>query len=316
MQAVVNMMLWKEARTQFTLEEWRALLVTSMGYHPAAFTAAEQSLLLCRLLPLVQKSMHLIELAPKGTGKSYIYENISPRVRLISGGNISPAVLFVNNQSGVTGLLARFAVVVLDEVQTLKFEKPEEIVGGLKGFLANGRLTRGGLHELSSDCGFVMLANIALDEHLNPVHDPVTYELPRFLQETAFLDRIRGIIPGWQLHKLTRDSFATSLGLKADFFGDALLELREDLSHDQYVALALEWPDHVFKRNTDSVQMIATGFRKLLFPHGEHTPAEFYRYCVQPAIDLRQRVWDVLYATDTENHKFDRDIGCSVRARC
>lgn len=86
-------------------------------------------MLLTRLLPLVQKSMHLMELAPKGTGKSYIYENISPRVRLISGGNVSPAVLFVNNASGQWGLLARSAAVVLDEVLTLKFQKPEEIVG-------------------------------------------------------------------------------------------------------------------------------------------------------------------------------------------
>lgn len=313
MQATIDISLLKEARSRFTLEEWRALLVTSMGYNPTAFTVSEQSLLLCRLLPLVQKSMHLIELAPKGTGKSYIFENISPRVRLISGGTVSPAVLFVNNQNGIAGLLARFAVVVLDEVQTLKFEKPEEIVGGLKGFLANGRLTRGGLHELSSDCSFVMLANIALDERLKPIHDPVTYDLPKFLQETAFLDRVRGIIPGWELHKLTRDSFATSLGLKADFFGDALLELREDLSHDQYVSMNIAWPEHVFKRNTDSVQMIASGLRKLLFPHSEHSASEFYRYCVQPALDLRQRVWDVLYATDTENHKFDRDIRCTVK---
>ena len=121
-----------------------------------------------RLLPLVQKSMHLMELAPKGTGKSYIYENISPRVWLISGGNVSPAVLFVNNASGQWGLLARSAVVVLDEVQTLKFQKPEEIVGGLKGFLANGRLTRGGLYETASDTALVLLANVALDERINP----------------------------------------------------------------------------------------------------------------------------------------------------
>ena len=78
-------------------------MLTSMGYSPAAFTEDEQLLLLCRLLPLVQKSMHMMELAPKGTGKSYVYENISPRVRLISGGNVSPAVLFVNNMTGQWG---------------------------------------------------------------------------------------------------------------------------------------------------------------------------------------------------------------------
>ena len=153
MQATVNIDLYKEARKKFSIFEWIDLLMLSMGYNPNAFTEEEQLFILCRLLPLVQKNMHLVELAPKGTGKSYIYENISPNVRLVSGGNVSPAVLFVNNQSGQWGLLARFSVVVLDEVQTLKFEKPEEIIGGLKGYLANGRITRGGLHEAASDCG-------------------------------------------------------------------------------------------------------------------------------------------------------------------
>ena len=199
MQAVFNLDLYKKARQEFTLKEWMSLLLTSMGYNPLIFTEDEQIYLLCRLLPLVQKSMHLIELAPKGTGKSYLYENISPRVRLLSGGNVSPAVLFINNASGQWGLLARYKVVVLDEVQTLKFERPEEIVGGLKGFLANARLTRGGLHESSSDCSLVMLANITLDTYQQPVASPLVSELPEFLQETAFLDRIKGIVPGWRI---------------------------------------------------------------------------------------------------------------------
>jgi hypothetical protein len=86
-----------------------------------------------------------------GTGKSFIYENISPHIRLVSGGNISPAVLFVNSANGLPGILARYSTVVLDEVQTLKFERPEEIVGGLKGYLANGQLTRGSLHQIARD---------------------------------------------------------------------------------------------------------------------------------------------------------------------
>ena len=180
MQASVNLEIFKEKRAAFSLDEWRALLLTSMGYNPLAFDESEKTYLLCRLLPLVEKNLHLLELAPKGTGKSYLYENINPRVRLISGGNVSPAVLFVNNASGQWGLLARFAVVVLDEVQTLKFEKPQEIVGGLKGFLANGRLTRGGLYETVSPCSLVMLANIMLDSEQRPVLSPLVKELPEF----------------------------------------------------------------------------------------------------------------------------------------
>ena len=135
-------------------------------------------------------------LAPKGTGKSYVLENLSPKVRLISGGNVSPAVLFVNNSTGQWGLLARFAVVVLDEVQTLKFERPKEIIGGLKGYLANGRIARAGLHRTSSDCGLVLLANIGLDSQQRPTADLLVNELPSFMQESAFLDRLKGILPG------------------------------------------------------------------------------------------------------------------------
>jgi len=313
MQARVDLELYKEARSHFTLEEWRQLILLSMGYAPKAFTDAEQSLLLCRLLPLVQKYMHLIELAPKATGKSYLYENISPKVRLISGGNITPAVLFVNNASGQWGLLARFATVVLDEVQTLKFGQPEEIIGGLKGFLANGKLTRGGLHEASSDCGLVMLANIQLDEYQQPLAgDLLIDELPSFLRETAFLDRIRGIVPGWKIRKLGPDSFASSTGLKADFFGEALVALRDDLTLDQMAARRVRLlGDRPYKRNLDAIQAISSGMAKILFPHGEMTDYEFEKYCVRPAIELRQLIWNQLYRLDAEYRQWDPElVGC------
>lgn len=309
MQAVVNLGLYKEARRQFTLAEWRSLMLTSMGYNSEAFNEDEQLLLLCRLLPLVQKNMHMMELAPKGTGKSYVYENISPRVRLISGGNVSPAVLFVNNMSGQWGLLARYAVVVLDEVQTLKFEKPDEIIGGLKGFLANGRLTRGGLHETASDCGLVLLANIALDSQQRPIMEPLVRELPEFLQETAFLDRIRALIPGWKIRKLSSECFAQGAGLKSDFFGDALYALRDDLEHDQRVARRIQLVGNkVYKRNEDSVRAIATGLEKILFPHGEVSDAELERYCVLPAQRLRQYVWEQLQNLDAEYRQYESEI--------
>ncbi len=312
MQATVDLNLFKQARREFTLKEWMYLMVTSMGYDPAYFSEEEQIFILCRLLPLVQKSMHLIELAPKGTGKSYFFENISSRVRLVSGGNVSPAVLFVNNASGQWGLLARYKVVVLDEVQTLKFERPDEIVGGLKGFLANARLTRGGLHESSSDCSMVMLANILLDSHQNPIISPLIKELPDFLQETAFLDRLRGIIPGWKTKKLSGDSFAKNVGLKTDFFGDALLSFRDDLEIDQLCSRRIRLVGKKYKRNDDAVQSIASGMMKILFPHGEVTDEDFNHYCVRTAKQLRQLVWDQLLMLDAEYRQYDISIQSEI----
>ena len=309
MQSEINVRLWREARREFSLEEWRSLLLVSIGYNPNALNLEEKRLILCRLLPLIQKHAHMIELAPKGTGKSFIYENISPRVRLVSGGNISPAVLFVNNANGLPGLLARYATVVLDEVQTLKFERPEEIVGGLKGYLANGQLTRGGLHQLASDCGLVMLANILLDENQNPINDPLVRDLPSFLQETAFLDRIRGILPGWKIRKLSAASFASTLGLKTDFFGNALLAMRDELEEDQRVARDVSLRgQRVFTRNQESVRTLTSGLLKLLFPHGDYEESEFRVECLDVAVQLRQLVWDQLYQLDPEYRQFDYQI--------
>ncbi len=309
MQATVNLQLYQRARGEFSLGEWRELMLVSMGYNPAAFDEDQRTVLLSRLLPLVQKNMHLMELAPKGTGKSYFFENISPRVRLVSSGNVSPAVLFVNNSSGQWGLLARFAVVVLDEVQTLKFQKPDEIIGGLKGYLANGKLTRGGLHETGSDCGLVLLANITLDERQRPVRDPLVEELPPFLRETAFLDRIRGMIPGWKTAKLSGSSFANSVGLKSDFFGDALLTLRDDLTIDQYVKRRVRLVGaRTYTRNEEAVRSIASGLMKIQFPDCKVSDLDFRTYCIEPAVEYRQLIWDQLYRTDAEYRQYDHDI--------
>jgi ATP-dependent Lon protease len=313
MQASVDLELFQEARREFTLEEWRWLLLLSMGYNPTVFSPQEQTLLLCRLIPLVQKSAHLVELAPKGTGKSYIYENISPHVKLVSGGNVSPAVMFVNNATERWGILARYAVVVLDEVQTLRFDKPAEIVGGLKGFLANGRLSRGGLHETSSDCSFVMLANITLNEQQQPMKQPLVEELPEFLRETAFLDRIRGLLPGWKLRKLTADCFANTLGLKADFFGDALLELRHALEIDEYCYRRVRIRGtRRYQRNEEAVRSLASGLMKIQFPHMDVTDEQLRTYCVDPAAELRQQIWSQIYMLDAEYRQYSEAIECAL----
>jgi len=201
----------------------------------------------------------------------------------------------------------------LDEVQTLKFEKPEEIVGGLKGYLANGRLTRGGLHETASDCGLVLLANITLDSQQSPVSLLLVRELPEFLQETAFLDRIRGMIPGWKISKLSPNSFATSIGLKSDFFGNALLALRDDLSHDQFCTRKIQLQSlRPYKRNQDSLVAISSGMMKILFPHGIVSDYEFNHYCVRVARELRQIIWDQMQTLDAEYRQYENEIQYTI----
>ena len=167
--------------------------------------------------------------------------------------------------------------------------------------------------EAASDCGLVLLANILLDERQRPVRDLLVDELPDFLRETAFLDRMRGIIPGWKTQKLSSNSFAASLGLKADFFGDALLALRDDLASDQYVKQHVNLTgEKPYKRNEEAIHTIASGLMKILFPDGEVSAADFKMYCVQPAIEMRQLIWDQLYKLDPEYRQYERAIGCDV----
>jgi ATP-dependent Lon protease len=153
-----------------------------------------------------------------------------------------------------------------------------------------------------------MLANITLDTHQQPVASPLVSELPVFLQETAFLDRIKGIVPGWKIRKLGGDSFAKSVGLKTDFFGDALLAFRDNLEIDQMCARRIQLTGKKFKRNEDAVHAIASGMTKLLFPHGVMSDGDFEHYCVRPAKQLRQLVWDQLYMLDAEYRQFEKDI--------
>ena len=137
-------------------------------------------------------------------------------------------------------------------------------------------------------------------------------ELPLFLQETAFLDRMRGIIPGWKIRKLSGDSFANGVGLKTDFFGDALIAFRDDLEIDQYCTKKIKLTGKKFKRNEDAIHYISSGMMKLLFPHNEVTDEEIRHYCVRPAKILRQSIWDQLQLLDAEYRQYDNEISYEI----
>lgn len=307
MQASVNLDSFRDKRREFSADEWRELMLVSCGYNPEAYDVVQQIWILSRLLPLVQKNMHLMELAPKGTGKSFIYENISPRVRLTAG-NVSPAVLFYNNKTGHPGLLARYDVLVLDEIQYIKFEQPENIVSNLKTYLANGRITRGGLADIPSDCGLVLLANISLDSDQNPLNDLVIRELPKFMHETAFLDRFRGIIPGWKIAKFHEGCIAKGVGLKADFFSDTLTAMRFETHYDEWVKKRIRFESAMTIRDQNAVISNASGLLKILYPDLRVSRDSFYNFCVIPAVEMRQIVRNQLWKLDEEFHQYDKEL--------
>lgn len=312
MQATVDLKQFREKCATFNADEWRELMLISCGYNPAAYTVTQQIWILCRLLPLVQKNMHIMELAPKGTGKSFIYENISPRVYLTSG-NITPAVLFYNNATDYPGLLARYDTIVIDEIQRIRLENPGEIISNLKIYLSNGHIRRGGKADIASDCSLVLLANITLNEVQEPVSELVIEDLPKFIQETAFLDRFRGVIPGWYIPKFTQGSIASGLGLKADFFSDTLTSMRHDMSYDEWARARISFPTKISIRDEEAIISIASGLLKILYPHLDVSASAFDNYCLQPAVQMRQIVRNQLWQLDEEYRQTSKDLNASVK---
>lgn len=288
-----------EARSEFSLLEWRELLVNAMGSNPRAYTPRQQLLLLTRLLPMVQRRINLIELAPKGTGKSFIFQNLSRHVRVVSGGRVTAPVLFYNLASQTPGLLTQYDVVVFDEAQTISFDNPGEVVGILKDYLESGRYTRGS-KMATADAGFVLLGNIPIDSRGKPAEPVLFYNLPGFLRETAFIDRLHGIVPGWDLPRFTADMPSRGIGFKADFFGEVLHALRERPGYDEYVAAHMELHGTDDMRDTNAIRRLVAGYLKLLFPDLNISREEFQKYCVEPGVELRQAIRSQLSKLDPE----------------
>lgn len=312
----VNLPAYADCRAKFNTQEWRDLLFCSMGFNPQHpnYNQEAKTWILSRLLPLVESNYHIIELAPKGTGKSFVFENISSKVSLISGGKVTPAQLFINGKTKEVGLLGRHDVLVLDEVQSLTFDNPDEVIGPLKNYLASGRYNRSGFADISSDCGLVMLANIELDEQLRPRHeDNLITNLPKFFAETALLDRLAGIIPGWEIPKFQREMIASQVGLKMDFFGEALLSLRQDNRFMSYVQQHTQFDKNATVRDQNAILKSASGFLKILYPHLELTLMDYQRDCLEPARRLRQAIRNSLYYLDDEFKQLGREIYVEVK---
>lgn len=288
-----------EGRSEFTFQEWREFILSSMGSSPEAYTPDQQMLVLSRLVPIVQPNVNLIELAPKGTGKSFVFQNLSRYVRVVSGGKVTAPVLFYNLRTSTPGLLTQYDVVVFDEAQTISFSNPGEVVGVLKDYLESGRYTRGD-KAATADAGFVLLANIPLDSSGKPLQPDLFQNLPAFLQESAFIDRLHGIIPGWKIPRVTRDTPSRNVGFKADFFSEALHALRDRGGYTEYVAANMKIVGSDDMRDKKAIERMAAGYLRLLFPDLNPTKEEFLRYCVRPSVEMRQRIRNQLSKIDPE----------------
>ncbi len=298
----VDLQYFKDGRKQFSLDEWIDLLVSSCQFNPEIHTIPQKMLLISRIIPLVQPRINLTELAPKATGKSFVFDNISRYAAVIPGGKLSAPALFYNSSTKQIGLIPRYDVVVVDEVQKIHTDTAGEAMAGLKMYLESGRYRRATGDMGTSEAGFVMLGNISLGADRKPLYETngIFKELPPALQESAFIDRIHGLLEGWFMPRISRLTPSKSLGFKGDFFSEALHELRSDLQYADYVSHSMRLPECEDMRDNKAIGRIAEGFLKLLFPDLQLTDDEFIEYCVNPAVRMRQLVRDDLAKLDPE----------------
>jgi ATP-dependent Lon protease len=301
--ANVDIEYFKDCRSSFSTSEWVDLIVSSMGFNHRIYNERQKILLISRLIPLVEPRYNLVELAPKGTGKSFVYENMSRYVAVRSG-SITPAVLFFNDARKTPGLITRYDCVVIDEAQKVKGDSSGELTALLKSYLEAGRFGRGSADSIAAEAGIVILANIELDHNKRPLHEDIgLFKIfPNFLRETAFIDRFSGFLPGWFLPRISKQTPSQSLGLKGDIFGEIMHYLRFDISYRDYVKDSMELINCDDMRDSRGIEAGATGLLKILYPDKQPSEEEFYRYCVNPAMEMRQRVRDELTKLDREYH--------------
>ena len=213
-----------EARKQFRITEWIDFIIKCMEYNPYStqFESYTQKLLfISRLLVFCEPNLNIIELAPKGTGKSYIFNNLSKYGWQISGGKITRAKLFYDMATNKPGIIPSYEFVSMDEIKTIIFENKEELQGALKGYLENGSFTMGQTKQTST-AGLILLGNIDLDQNRRPVNKKYFQELPDVFHDTALLDRFHGMIEGWYLPRITEDLKLEGYSLNVEYFSEIL----------------------------------------------------------------------------------------------
>lgn len=298
----IDLDYFRESRKHFNVDEWIDLLVSSCQFNPDVHSLSQKLLLLSRIIPLVEPRVNIAELAPKGTGKSFVFDNISRYAAVIPGGKLSAPALFFNSNTKRIGLIPRYDVVVVDEIQKIQTDASGEAMAALKMYLESGRYRRATGDMGTSESGFVMLGNITLGSNHLPLYesDGIFKELPAALQESAFIDRIHGLIEGWFMPRVSRNTPSKSLGFKGDFFSEVLHELRADLRYADYVSQSLYLPQSEDMRDNKAISRLSEGFLKLLFPDLKLSEEEFIAYCVNPAVRMRQQIRDELSKIDQE----------------
>lgn len=296
---------YKEARREFTTEEWLDVLLGAVDYNATGYLGDEEKKLtmLTRLLPFVEKRLNLIELAPKGTGKSYLFGRVSRFGWLSSGGVMSRAKMFYDQNKRVEGLVSGNDFITLDEVQTISFTDVDEMRAALKGYLESGIFTVGN-YQGTAEAGVILCGNIKKETMDEDGFGNMFEELPSVFHESALIDRFHGFIKGWNIPRMNDDLKVSGWALNSEYFCSIMHELRDDMSYRAIVDELIVVPEAADTRDTEAVKRIATAYLKLLFPQvrseNDITAREFKRYCLDRARKMRNTIKYQLGILDVE----------------
>lgn len=276
-------------RSQFTLDDWRDLLLRSVGFEPSRFSRRQQDVLLARMVPFVVPNYNAVELGPRGTGKSHLFQQISPYAHLVSGGKATIANMFVNNATGRRGLVAQYDVVCFDEVSGVSFDTKEG-VNILKGYMESGEFSRG-KESIRADGGIVMVGNFDVDVEDELRRGHLFGPMPKEMRnDTAFHDRIHAYLPGWDVPKLDPSFFTDHFGFVSDFLAECWSQLRR-VSRLDATQGRLEWGSQLSGRDRKAANNTVNGLLKLLWPNPEtDVPDEALAWAAELALELRRRV--------------------------
>lgn len=296
---------YKDARREFSTSEWLDLLLGAVDYNASGYLGDEEKKLtmLTRLLPFAEKRLNLIELAPKGTGKSYLFGRVSRFGWLSSGGVMSRAKMFYDQNKRKEGLVSGNDYITLDEVQTISFTDVDEMRAALKGYLESGVFTVGD-YEGIADAGVILCGNIKKETMDEDGFSNMFEELPAVFHESALIERFHGFIKGWNIPRMNDDLKVSGWALNSEYFCSILHELREDMSYRSIVDELIEVPEAADTRDTEAVKRIATAYLKLLFPNvrepGDIATRDFNRYCLDRARKMRDTIKFQLGILDVE----------------
>lgn len=301
----IDLDFYKDIRSEFEITEWLDVLLGAMDYNPEGYENEHEKLsMLQRLLPFVEKNLNLIELAPKGTGKSYVFGNISKYGLLVDGGTVSRPKMFYDKVRKTAGFVVGHDYVAIDEVKKVQFTDVSQMQSIFQGYMESGKCNVDGFNVVS-DAGIVFLGNIEqnnMDEYKN-----MLTELPTLFQESALVDRIHGFVKGWEIPPMKPELKISGWALNTEYFCSILHLLRDDISYRAIVDSLVQVSDGAYERHVEAVKRLTTAFLKLFFPNvrsAQDVDGQlFWQYCLRPAVKMRKIIQKQLEILDPDEYR-------------